>query len=106
MQRYDKPGNLDQAIAALSSAVTTDPQFALGYAGLGEAYRLKYQVDKDPKWTELALENGTKATSLNSSLASAWVTLGRIHDATGKNDLALAHRASTQLRARRTNRGR
>ncbi len=90
MQRYDKPGNLDQAIAALSSAVTTDPQFALGYAGLGEAYRLKYQVDKDPKWTELALGNGTKATSLNGSLASAWVTLGRIHDATGKNDLALS----------------
>ncbi len=90
MQRYDKPGNLDQAIAALSSAVNTDPQFALGYAGLGEAYRLKYQLDKNPKWTELALENGTKATSLNNSLASAWVTLGRIHDATGKNDLALS----------------
>ena len=89
MQRYDKPGNLDQAIAALSTAVSTDPQFALGYAGLGEAYRLKYQLDKNSKWTELALENGTKATSLNASLASAWVTLGRIHDATGKNDLAL-----------------
>jgi eukaryotic-like serine/threonine-protein kinase len=51
---------------------------------------MKYQLDKDPKWTELALENGTKATNLNSSLASAWVTLGRIHDATGKNDLALS----------------
>ncbi len=90
MQRYDKPGNLDQAIAALSSAVGTDPQFALGYAGLGEAYRLKYQLDKDPKWTELALANGTKATNLNDSLASAWVTLGRIHDSFGQNDLALS----------------
>ncbi len=89
MQRYDKSGNLDQAIAALSSAVNTDPQFALGYAGLGEAYRLKYQLDKDPKWTEMALENGTKATSLNGSLSSAYVTLGRIHSALGKNDLAL-----------------
>ena len=89
MQRYDKPGNLDQAIAALSSAVNSDSQFALGYAGLGEAYRLKYQLDKNPKWTELALTNGTKATELNSSLPSAYVTLGRIHDATGKNDLAL-----------------
>jgi eukaryotic-like serine/threonine-protein kinase len=89
MQRYDKPGNLDQAISALSAAVATDPQFALGYAGLGEAYRLKYQVDKDPKWTELALANGTKATSLNSSLASAYVTLGRVHSTVGQNDLAL-----------------
>jgi len=89
MQRYDKPGNLDQAIAALSEALKSDPQFALGYAALGETYRLKYQLDKNPKWTELALANGTKATALNPSLPSAYVTLGRIHDATGKNDLAL-----------------
>ena len=90
MQRYDKPGNLDQAIAALTSAVSSDSQFALGYAGLGEAYRLKFQLDKNPKWTDLALANGTKATALNPSLPSAYVTLGRIHDAMGKNDLALA----------------
>ncbi len=89
MQRYDKPGNLDQAIAALSTAVTTDPQFALGYAGLGEAYRLKYQLDKNPKWTEIALSDATKATALNGTLPSAYVTLGKVHNALGKNDLAL-----------------
>jgi serine/threonine-protein kinase len=89
MQRYDKPGNLDQAIAALSSAVSADPQFALGYAGLGEAYLLKFQVDKNPKWTELALANAAKATSQNSNLPQAYVTLGGIHNATGKNELAL-----------------
>ncbi|HEV2468501.1 MAG TPA: protein kinase [Candidatus Sulfotelmatobacter sp.] len=90
MQRYDKPGNLDQAVAALSGAVEADPQFALGYAALGEAYRLKYQLDKNPKWTELALDNATKATSLNDSLASAYVTLGRVHSSLGQNDLALS----------------
>ncbi len=89
MQRYDKPGNLEQAITALSGAVSTDSKFALGYAGLGEAYRLKYQVDKDPKWTDLALANSTKATMLNGALPSAYVTLGSIHRSTGKNDLAL-----------------
>jgi serine/threonine protein kinase/tetratricopeptide (TPR) repeat protein len=89
MQRYDKPGNLDQAIAALSTAVSTDPQFALGYAGLGQAYLLKYELDRDPKWTDLALVNGTKATALNSNLPTAYVTLGGIHNVTGKNDLAL-----------------
>jgi serine/threonine protein kinase/Flp pilus assembly protein TadD len=89
MQRYDKPGNLDQAIAALSTAVSADSQFALGYAGLGEAYRLKYQVDKDSKWTALALTNGSKATELNDRLPSAYVTLGRVHDVTGHADLAL-----------------
>ncbi|MBV9572944.1 MAG: protein kinase [Acidobacteriales bacterium] len=90
MQRYDKPGNLEQAIAALTSAVNTDSQFALGYAGLGEAYRLKYQADKNPKWNEQALANGARAAALNERLPSVYVTLGRIHDSTGKNDLAVA----------------
>src|SRR5271163_4178144 len=53
-QRYDKPGNLDLAIAALDKAVNTDPRFALGFAQLGEAYRLKYQRDKDSKWIDEA----------------------------------------------------
>ncbi|HZC23360.1 MAG TPA: protein kinase [Candidatus Binatia bacterium] len=90
MQRYDKPGNLDQAIDALAGAVRTDSQFALGYAALGEAYRLKYQLDKNPKWTELALANGNKATALNNSLPTAYVTLGQIHSSLGQNDLALS----------------
>jgi len=90
MQRYDKPGNLDRAIEGLLSAVQQDPQFALGYAAMGEAYRLKYQLDKNPKWTELALSNGSKATALNSTLPSAFVTLGRVHSSLGQNDLALS----------------
>ena len=90
MQRYDKPGNLDQAIDALTGAVRTDSQFALGYAALGEAYRLKYQLDKNLKWTELALANGNKATALNDSLPTAYVTLGQVHSSLGQNDLALS----------------
>ncbi len=90
MQRYDKPGNLDQAIDALTGAVRTDSQFALGYAALGEAYRLKYQLDKNPKWTELALANGGKATALNNNLPTAYVTLGRVHSSLGQNELALS----------------
>ena len=42
MQRHDKPENLDLALDALQGAVKTDPRFALGYAQLGEAYRLKH----------------------------------------------------------------
>jgi len=89
MQRYDKAGNLDQAISALTTAVSTDSQFAVGFAGLGEAYRLKYTLDKNPKWTDEALANCNRAVAFNGSLSTAYVTLGRIHDATGKFDLAL-----------------
>src|SRR6202040_688514 len=88
-QRYDKPGNLDLAIAALGNAVKVDPRFALGFAHLGEAYRLKYQLDKDTKWIEEALANCQKAQQLDDRLPVVYVTLGHIHRTTGKYDLAL-----------------
>lgn len=88
-QRYDKAGNLDLAINALQNAVKTDPRFALGYAQLGEAYRLKYQLDKNPKWLEEATANCNRAVQLNDRLPGVYVTLGNIHRAIGKYDLAL-----------------
>ena len=88
MQRYDKPGNLDQAVSALQDAVKTDPQFALGFASLGEAYRLKYIIDINPKWVEIATMYCTDAIKLDDRLPSSYVTLGRIHDASGKYDLS------------------
>lgn len=89
MQRYDRPGNLDLAISSLQGAVRDDPQLALGYAELGEAYRLKYQVELNPKWIELALANCRKAAEMDNRLPVAYVTLGRIHAEAGNNDLAI-----------------
>jgi serine/threonine-protein kinase len=88
-QRYDKAGNLDLAITALDSAVKADPKFALGYAQLGEAYRLKYQLDKNTKWIDEALANCNKAAELNDKLPALYVTLGGIHHSTGKYELSL-----------------
>ena len=88
-QRYDKPGNLDLAITALNNAVKTDPRFALGFAQLGEAYRLKYQLDKDSKWIDEALANCQKGQRLDDKLPAVYVTLGHIHRNTGKYELAL-----------------
>jgi serine/threonine-protein kinase len=89
IQRYDKPGNLDAAIDALQSAVNQDVRFAVGYAALGEAYRLKYQVDRNVKWLDEATKNCKRAGELDSKLPSVYVTLGRIHDDAGKHDLAV-----------------
>jgi serine/threonine protein kinase/tetratricopeptide (TPR) repeat protein len=87
MQRYDKPGNLDSAVESLEQAVRTDPRFALAYAQLGEAYRLKYVLDQNPKWLEQALPNCQKAAELGDR--AVYVTLGRIHEINGKHDLAI-----------------
>jgi serine/threonine protein kinase/tetratricopeptide (TPR) repeat protein len=89
MQRYDKPGNLDLAIETLQNAVKTDPRFALGYAQLGEAYRAKYELDRNPKWIEEASANCQKAVQFNDRLPAVYVTLGRLHDVSGEYDLAL-----------------
>ncbi|MGA9356131.1 MAG: protein kinase [Terriglobales bacterium] len=88
-QRYDKPGNLDMAIGALNEAIRQDPRFALGFAQLGEAYRLKYSLDKDSKWIDEALADCQKAQQLNDRLPAVYVTLGKIHRTTGKYELAL-----------------
>ncbi len=87
--RYDTPGNLDRAITALENAVKSDPRFALGFAELGEAYRLKNAVDPNPKWIEEASANCSHALQLDDRLPAAYVTLGRVHAGTGKFDLGL-----------------
>jgi eukaryotic-like serine/threonine-protein kinase len=89
MQRYDKPGNIDLAVTSLQNAIRTDPSFALGRAQLGEAYRLKYVLDQNPRWLNEAEANVRRAVELDSQMPAAYVTLARIHDATGKHDLAL-----------------
>ncbi len=88
-QRYDKPGNLDLAISALDNTVKADPRFALGFAQLGEAFRLKFHLDKNTRWIDEALANCQKAQQLDDRLPVVYVTLGNIHEDTGKYDLAL-----------------
>ncbi len=89
MQRYDKPGNLDQAITALNSAVQSDPRFALGYATLCEAYRMKYQTENGPAVLDQAAVNCERAVQLDSRLPAVHVTLGALNGTLGKSDLAL-----------------
>lgn len=89
MQRYDKPGNLDLAITALNSALKTDARFALGYATLGEAYRLKYQTEHHPAWLSEAASYCQKAVQIDDRLAGAHVTLGYLNISLAKTDLAL-----------------
>jgi eukaryotic-like serine/threonine-protein kinase len=89
MQRYDKPGNADLAISELKSAIAKNPRFALGYATLGEAYRLRFLMDHDPASVESALASCRKAVELDDNLPAVHVTLGLLQSALGKYDLAL-----------------
>jgi serine/threonine-protein kinase len=90
LERWDKPGNLDKAIADLKQTVENDPNFALGYAELGAAYRLKYNLDRNPQMLKDAEQACTKSLQLNPSLPSAYVTLGQVHNETGSVQLAIS----------------
>ena len=90
LQRYDKPGNVDRAIAALDSSVKADPRFALGFATLCDAYRMKFQTENDPASIPRATENCEKAVTLDEKLPAVHVILGQLNATSGKDDLALA----------------
>jgi serine/threonine-protein kinase len=89
LQRFDKPQSLDVAVDLLQKSIAQDPDFALAYAKLGEAFRLKYKAGKDPKWVQEALANCERALKLNPQLPSAYVTLASLHTLSGNNELAL-----------------
>lgn len=89
MERYDKPGNLDLAIASLKRALASDDHFALALAQIGEAYRLKYQLDRNPRWLDQALLYCQKAAEIDRGAPAVFITLARVHEATGKHDLAV-----------------
>jgi tetratricopeptide (TPR) repeat protein len=90
IRRWDKEGNLDRAIALLTDATTQDPKFALGFARLAEAQRIKYASTGDKTVLETAAANAAHAVQLNGDLAPVQFVLGRIQSLTGKSELAMA----------------
>ena len=80
--------NIDAAIGLFEGAIQQDPNYALAYAGLGEAYWRKYQGTKDTQWVPKAVANCQRAQELNGDLEVA-ITLGLIKTGTGKNQEAI-----------------
>ena len=89
LQNYDKPENLNSAVAAFQKAVTLDPDYALAYAGLGQAHWEKYQAGHDPKLVNSARQACQRALALNEQLAAAHVCMGRLESGTGEYEKAV-----------------
>lgn len=90
MDRWDKGDNLDKAIELFSEAAKLDPEFALTFARLSEALRIRYALTGEDKWLEEAATNANEAARINPGLAPVQVALGRIYAAQGNDDLAFA----------------
>jgi eukaryotic-like serine/threonine-protein kinase len=76
LDRYDKTGNIDRAIAFLEKAIAINPQYAAGYAGLSEAYLRRNLFSPDKQWPNLAREYAAKSVQLAPDLAAGHIALG------------------------------
>jgi tetratricopeptide (TPR) repeat protein/TolB-like protein/tRNA A-37 threonylcarbamoyl transferase component Bud32 len=82
---------IDSAIDLFSHAIDLDPNYALAYAGLGEAYWLKYELGRDVQWVDPAIRNSQVALGLSDRLAPVYVTLGMIHEGRGRYEDAVQY---------------
>ena len=89
LERWDKARNLESAIRSFEQTVKADPDFALGFSALGEAYWAKHRLEPNPKWLEEAEKNCRRAAELNNRLPAVYVTLARLHNSRGQYNLAL-----------------
>ena len=86
--RYDRVENLDLAAGAFRDAVGKDSNYALAWAGLGEALRQKYRILKDPALLAEAAVHVTRALQLNNRLAEVHITMGQIRLIQGDHEAA------------------
>ncbi|MCL4523637.1 MAG: protein kinase [Acidobacteria bacterium] len=83
LENYDKPENLDSAIRVFEQSLKMDPNYALAYAGLGDAYWWKYYYRNDLRWVDASRKACERAAALNAALPQAHSCLGTIYNGTG-----------------------
>ena len=85
-----EPEDIDTAIGLFQEALVQDSNFSLAYAGLGMAYRLKYEAQsRDPRWVERGLRACDDAVSKDPSLAAGRICLGHIYSTRGEYPAAV-----------------
>jgi serine/threonine protein kinase/tetratricopeptide (TPR) repeat protein len=83
-QNYDRPENVDHAIALLEEALRLDPIYAAAAAAEGEAHWRKFESTKDPKWIEAATNDCQRAIRADDKLPAAHSCLGNVYRTTGR----------------------
>jgi tetratricopeptide (TPR) repeat protein/TolB-like protein/tRNA A-37 threonylcarbamoyl transferase component Bud32 len=83
LQNYDRAENLGSAIQVFQRAISLDPNYALAYAGLGDAYWKMYESNKDLAWIEKSRQACNQANHLDGQLSSAHACLGTLYSGTG-----------------------
>ncbi|MCU1308910.1 MAG: serine/threonine protein kinase with repeat, partial [Candidatus Angelobacter sp.] len=88
LQDYEKPENIDSAIAVFNRALDHDPNYALAYAGLGESFWHKYEHTHDSNWLDKSTTACERANTLGPNLANGSTCLGMVYNETGNYEKA------------------
>lgn len=91
LQGYDRKEDLSNALAEFQQSVENDSNFALAYAGLGQAYILKYVLEPRPELVTDANAACTRAAQLDAGSPGAQLCLGMLFNATGRYEDAARH---------------
>jgi tetratricopeptide (TPR) repeat protein len=90
LRDYDKPENVENAIAVFRRALEKDKEFAGAHAGLGEAYWQKFDHTHEKGLASEAAKSCEIAVEKDANLAQAHTCLGRVYQGTGKYEMAVA----------------
>jgi tetratricopeptide (TPR) repeat protein len=88
MQDYHKLENIDAAIFAYKRAIDLDPNYALAYAGLGEAYWREFGQTHDRTLVDQASVTCQKALAISEEVAEGHFCMGRVFQTTGNQEKA------------------
>jgi serine/threonine protein kinase/tetratricopeptide (TPR) repeat protein len=89
MQDYHKPENISSALASYKRAIELDPNYALAYAGIGEAYWRDYKQNHDKKSVDAAMTACQQSVALAEQSSQGHFCLGRAFDLLGKPEKAI-----------------
>jgi len=88
----------DQAVTEFQHALDRDPNYALAYAGIGQAYWNKYVSTKNTDWIDKAWQACRRSVELGPGLAEPHIALAVLNSGTGRYDEAVREsRLATQI---------
>ncbi|HKK65400.1 MAG TPA: tetratricopeptide repeat protein, partial [Clostridia bacterium] len=89
LQMYSTPDSLKMAVGLFKRSIALDPEFTLGYSGLGESYWRLYQDTGEVPYVADAEDALNEALRLNDELAPVQTLLGILKSGTGNHEQAL-----------------
>ena len=88
LSRYENEVDIARAVDLFKRAVDEDRNYALGYAGLGEAFWRRYDASNDPADADSALLFSSRALELNDRLPAVQNTIGLVYQGMGQYEEA------------------